>query len=46
MSPALNGFSEIQHFKRSDLIKICDMIMLVFYPGLPHVIKLRSRARE
>ena len=39
MSPALNGSSEIQHFERADVIEIHDGIMLVFYPGLPHMYK-------
>ena len=37
MSPALTGSSEIQRFEHTDAIKIRDGIMIVFYPGLPHV---------
>ena len=37
MSPALNGSSEIQCFERAAAIEIRDGIMLVLYPGLPHI---------
>ena len=37
LSPALNESSEISHFQCSDAIEICNRIMFVFYPGLPHV---------
>ena len=38
MSPALNGSSVLQHFERSNAIKICNGIMFDFYPGLPHIV--------
>ena len=37
MSPAFNGSSVLQHFKRSNVIEIRDEIMFDFYPGLPHI---------
>ena len=37
MSPALNGSSALQRFKRSNASEICNGIMFDFYPGLPHV---------
>ena len=37
MSPALNGSSAIQRFKRSNAIEICDGITFDFYTGLSHV---------
>ena len=47
MSPALNGSSALQHFKRSNAIEIRNGIMFDFYPGChiyppskPHSIKL------
>ena len=38
MSPVLNGNSEIEHFECSDVIKISDRVMFVFFPGLRHII--------
>ena len=38
MSPVLNGNSEIEHFECSDVIKISDRVMFVFYPGLRHIL--------
>ena len=37
MSPALNGSSALQHFERSNIVKIRNGIMFNFYPGLPHI---------
>ena len=37
LNPALNGSSEIRHFKRSDIVEIRNGIMFAVYPGLPHV---------
>ena len=37
MSPALNGSSALQRFKRSNASEIRNGIMFDFYPGLPHV---------
>ena len=37
MSPALNGSSTLEHFKRSNASEIRNGIMFDFYPGLPHV---------
>ena len=37
MSPALNGSSVLERFKRGNAIKIHDGIMFDFYPGLPLV---------
>ena len=41
MSPALNGSSAIQRFKRSNAIEICDGITFDFYTGLSHVYSFR-----
>ena len=37
MSPALNGSLAVQHFKRSNAVKIHDRIILDFHTGLPHM---------
>jgi len=37
MSPALNGSSAIQHFKRGNTVETHNGIMFDFYPGLPHM---------
>ena len=34
---SLNGSFALQHFERSNTIKICNVIMFDFYLGLPHV---------
>ena len=33
-----NGNSALQHFERSNMVKICNGIMYDFYPRLPHVV--------
>ena len=38
MSPALNGSSEIRHFKHSNALEICNGITFDFYTGLPHMV--------
>ena len=40
MSPALNGSSAQERFKRGNAIEICNGIMFDFYLGLPHMIQL------
>ena len=40
MSPALNGCSMLEHFKRSNATEVHYGIMFNFYPGLPHVMHL------
>ena len=42
MSPALNGSSVLECFERSNAIEMRNGIMFDFYPGLPHIIKLRA----
>ena len=42
MSPALNGSSALECFERSNAIEMRNGIMFDFYPGLPHIIKLRA----
>ena len=37
MSPALNGSSALQHFKRSNAVEIRNGIMFDFYLGQPHM---------
>ena len=37
MSPALNGSSALQRFKRSNASEICNRIMFHFYLGLPYL---------
>ena len=38
MSPALKRSSAVQHFKRSNVIEICDRVILDFYKGLSHTV--------
>ena len=38
VSPTVNRNSEMQYFEHNEVIKIHNGIMLVFYPGLPHII--------
>ena len=38
LSPALSGSFVLQHFKRSNVIKVRDGIMLAFNLGLPYMI--------
>ena len=42
-SPVLNGSSEIQCFECADAIKICNRIMFIFYPGMPHMYMLAKQ---
>ena len=35
MSPALNGSSVFEH---GNMVKICNRMMSIFYPGLPHTL--------
>ena len=37
MSPACNGSTALQRFKRGNAIAIHNRIMFDFYPGLPHM---------
>ena len=37
MSPALNGNSALQHFKRGNAVEIHNGIMFDFYLGLSHL---------
>ena len=43
MSPALNGSSTLEHFERSNASEIRNRIMFDFYPGLPHMLTVRTR---
>ena len=42
MSPARNGSTALQRFERGNAIAIRNGIMFDFYPGLPHIILLRT----
>ena len=37
MSPTLSKSSVLEHFERSNAIKVRNGTMFDFYPGLPHV---------
>ena len=37
MSPAVNGSTVLQCFKRGSAVEIHNIIMFDFYPGLPHM---------
>ena len=38
MSPTLKRSSAVQPFKRSNVIEICDRVILDFYKGLSHTV--------
>ena len=37
ISPTLNGSSVLEHFERSNVIKLRNGIMFDFYQGLSHI---------
>lgn len=37
ISPTHNGNTALQHFKRDNVIEICNETTFDFYPGLPHM---------
>ena len=43
MSPALNGSSALERFKRGNAIDVRNGIMFDFYPGLPYTYRLHER---
>ena len=46
MSPALNGSLAVQHFKRSNAIKIRDRIIFDFHTGLSHMWQSRVEIED
>ena len=46
MNPALNESAALQHFERSNTVKICNGIMFNFYPGLPHMWRQKSHISQ